>query len=46
MSLLSTAQIAYNSAVTSTTGVSPFFVNYGFNPITTAEIRGKESLSE
>jgi hypothetical protein len=44
--LLPAAQIAYNSAATSTTGVSPFFANYGFNPTTTAGIRGKESLSE
>ena len=44
--LLSAAQIVYNSAATSITGVLPFFANYGFNLIITAGIRGKESLSE
>ena len=31
------AQLAYNSAVTDTTGVSPFYANYRFNPDTTHE---------
>jgi hypothetical protein len=30
--LLPTAQLAYNSANTETTNVSPFFANYGFHP--------------
>jgi hypothetical protein len=35
--LLSTAQMAYNATATSTTGVSPFYANYGFNPSTVPE---------
>ena len=32
VSLLPLAQFAYNSAENSTTKVSPFYVNYGYNP--------------
>jgi hypothetical protein len=31
VSLLSTAQLAYNSAATAITGISPFYANYGYN---------------
>ena len=38
--LLPAAQIVYNSAVISITGVSPFFANYGFTLIISAGIWG------
>jgi hypothetical protein len=32
--LLLIAQLAYNATATLTTGISPFYANYGFNPKT------------
>jgi hypothetical protein len=40
VSLLSTAQLVYNSAATATTGISPFYANYGYNLQTTVHPRG------
>jgi transposase InsO family protein len=40
------AQFVYNNAVHSTTGETPFFVNYGYNPILIGEPRNKETVSE
>jgi hypothetical protein len=40
------AQFAYNNAVHSTTGETPFFANYGYNPILIREPRNKEAVSE
>jgi hypothetical protein len=40
VSLLPTAQLAYNSAATATTGISPFYANYGYNPQATVHPRG------
>ena len=37
VALLPTAQLVYNTIVSSTTGVSPFFANYSYNPPTTVE---------
>jgi hypothetical protein len=31
--LLPMAEFAYNNSVTSTTGLSPFYANYGYHPI-------------
>jgi len=44
--LLPTAQLAYNATATSTTGVSPFYANYGFNPKASWEARDMEHLVE
>jgi hypothetical protein len=40
------AQFAYNNAVHSTTGETPFFANYGYNPVLIGEPRNKEAVSE
>jgi hypothetical protein len=40
------AQFAYNNAVHSTTGETPFFANYGYNPVLIREPRNKETVSE
>jgi hypothetical protein len=44
--LLLTAQLAYNNTATSTTGISPFFTNYGYHPFTLSGLRGLEPISE
>src|SRR5450755_5192120 len=44
--LLLTAQLAYNSTSTSTTGISPFFANYGYNPSTSLKARGMVKVAE
>ena len=44
--LLPMAQFAFNSAKSSTTGVSPFYANYGYEPTAYGESRETESLSE
>ena len=44
--LLPTAQMAYNSTTISTTGISPFYANYGYNPVTTWEARGLKPTAE
>jgi hypothetical protein len=33
--LMPTAEFAYNNSVTTATGISPFYANYGFHPATT-----------
>jgi hypothetical protein len=40
------AQFAYNNAVHSTTGETPFFANYRYNPVLIGEPRNKETVSE
>jgi transposase InsO family protein len=40
------AQFAYNNAVHSTTGETPFFANYGYNPTLLGEPRNKEPTAE
>jgi hypothetical protein len=40
------AQFAYNNAVHATTGETPFFANYGYNPVLIGEPRNKEAVSE
>jgi hypothetical protein len=40
------AQFAYNNAVHSTTGETPFFANYGYNPVLIGEPQNKEAVSE
>ena len=42
VTLLPTAQFAYNSAITEPTGYSPFYANYGFNPTAYNEERKDE----
>src|SRR5450755_4113334 len=44
--LLPTAQLAYNSISTSTTGISPFFANYGYNLSTSLKARGMVKVAE
>jgi hypothetical protein len=44
--LLPVAQLAYNSTATSTTGISPFYANFGFNPASALEPRHLEGLAE
>jgi len=44
--LLPTAQLAYNDTATSTTGISPFFANYGYHPSTPGGARGLEPVAE
>jgi hypothetical protein len=39
VTLLPTAQLAYNSTATTTTGISPFYANYGYNPSVAGEPR-------
>jgi hypothetical protein len=40
------AQFAYNNAVHSTTGETPFFANYRYNPVLIGEPWNKEAVSE
>lgn len=40
------AQFAYNNAVYSTTGETPFFANYGYNPTLIREPRNKVPTAE
>jgi hypothetical protein len=40
------AQFAYNNTVHSTTGETPFFANYGYNPVLIGEPQNKETVSE
>src|SRR5450755_3920041 len=44
--LLPTAQLAYNLTSTSTTGISPFFANYGYNPSASLKARGMVKVAE
>ncbi len=44
--LLPVAQLAFNSATTEVTSVSPFFANYGFEPETLKEPRGFAQLAQ
>jgi hypothetical protein len=44
--LLLTAQLAYNSTSTSTTGISPFFANYEYNPSASFKARGMVKVAE
>jgi hypothetical protein len=44
--LLLTAQLAYNLISISTTGISPFFANYGYNPSTSLKARGMVKIAE
>ena len=44
--MLPTAQLAYNSTSTSTTGISPFFANYGYNPSASLKARGMVKVAE
>src|SRR5450755_1833329 len=44
--LLPTAQLAYNSTSTSTTGISPFFANYGYNPSASLKAKGMVKVAE
>jgi hypothetical protein len=44
--LLPTAQLTYNSTSTSTTGISPFFANYGYNPSTSLRARRMVKVAE
>jgi hypothetical protein len=44
--LLPTAQLAYNNIATSTTGISPFFANYGYYSIISSGPRGLKSIFE
>jgi hypothetical protein len=46
VTLLPTAQLAYNSTNTSTTGISPFFANYGYNPLISLKARGMVKVAE
>jgi hypothetical protein len=40
------AQFAYNNAVHSTTRETPFFANYGYNPVLIGEPQNKETVLE
>jgi hypothetical protein len=40
------AQFAYNNAVHATTGETPFFANYGYNPVLIREPQNKEAVLE
>jgi hypothetical protein len=40
------AQFAYNNAVHATTGETPFFANYGYNPVLIGEPWNKEAVLE
>src|SRR5450755_3322308 len=44
--LLPTAQLAYNSTSTSTTGISPFFANYKYNPSASLKARRIVKVAE
>lgn len=44
--LLSMAQLAYNNAVHSTTHETPFFANYGYNPVVYGDTIGKTAVAE
>ena len=44
--LLPTAQLAYNSTNTSTTGISPFFANYGYNLSVLLKVREMVKVAE
>lgn len=44
--LLPTAQFAHNSSKSATTGHTPFYANYGYEPTAYGEARKTESLSE
>jgi transposase InsO family protein len=45
-SLLPMAQLAYNNAVHSTTGETPFFANYGYHPRILGDPIGKKPMAE
>jgi hypothetical protein len=40
------AQFTYNNTVHSTTRETPFFANYGYNPVLIREPQNKEAVSE
>lgn len=44
--LLPTAQIAYNTSTPETTGISPFYANYGIQPDTHFEPQNKKTKTE
>lgn len=44
--LLPTAQLAYNSTKSATTGQSPFYANYGYEPMAYRDPKDIESISE
>jgi hypothetical protein len=44
--LLLIAQLAYNNIAISTTGISPFFANYGYHLFILSGLRGMELISE
>lgn len=44
--LLPVAQLAYNGTATSTTGISPFYANYGYNPTVALEAKNLERLAQ
>jgi transposase InsO family protein len=46
VALLPTAQLAYNATASSTTGISPFFANHGFNVPTNVETGKIAEISE
>src|SRR5260221_9272979 len=46
VTLLLVAKFAYNNAMNTTTGVSPFFANKGYHPEITSDLQAKTSSAE